>query len=392
MKLFVYSILLASLVGSCRPQVAQTNNKEITPGAWQTDKYLPLLKNKRVAFVVNQSATIKAVNLIDSLLSLGVNITAIFSPEHGFRGNADAGKKIDDSIDEATGIPIISLYGAHRKPSQEDLAGVDMVIFDIQDVGVRFYTYISTMHYVMEACAENNKPLIILDRPNPNGNYVGGPVLDMNFKSFVGMHPIPIVHGLTVGELALMINGEHWLDTLQCDLTIIKTKNYTHKSRYELPIKPSPNLPNARSIRLYPSLCFFEATNISIGRGTLFPFQVIGYPDSTFGDFTFKPVSILGAATHPKHQDQLCYGIDLRNGTEGDFFTIQYVLDFYRLVDNDTLFFTRPSGFDRLAGSDELRKQISAGKTAKEIEQSWQKDLDKYKTMRKKYLLYDDFE
>lgn len=392
MKLFVYSILLASLVGSCRPQVAQTNNKEITPGAWQTDKYLPLLKNKRVAFVVNQSATIKAVNLIDSLLSLGVNITAIFSPEHGFRGNADAGKKIDDSIDEATGIPIISLYGAHRKPSQEDLAGVDMVIFDIQDVGVRFYTYISTMHYVMEACAENNKPLIILDRPNPNGNYVGGPVLDMNFKSFVGMHPIPIVHGLTVGELALMINGEHWLDTLQCDLTIIKTKNYTHKSRYELPIKPSPNLPNARSIRLYPSLCFFEATNISIGRGTPFPFQVIGYPDSTFGDFTFKPVSTPGAATHPKHQDQLCYGIDLRNGTEGDFFTIQYVLDFYQLVDNDTLFFTRPSGFDRLAGSDELRKQISTGKTAKEIEQSWQKDLDKYKTMRKKYLLYDDFE
>jgi len=248
------------------------------------------------------------------------------------------------------------------------------------------------MHEVMEACAENNKPMIILDRPNPTGDYVDGPVRDSEHQTFVGMHPIPIVHGLTVGELAMMINGEQWLDTLQCDITIIKNKNYTHKSRYNLPISPSPNLPTDRSIRLYPSLCLFEGTSMSIGRGTDFPFQVVGFPDSTFGNFSFTPISIPGAATHPKHEDQLCFGVDLRSNTQADVFTIKYILDFYNKTGGDESFFANISNFDRLAGTSKLREQMIAGMTAQEIEESWQKDLDEYKIMRKKYLLYDDFD
>ena len=380
------------LMGSCQPMKDRQKNTEIAPGAWQTDDYLPLLRGKNVAMVVNHTSTIKDTHLVDSLLSIGVNIKLIFSPEHGFRGNEDAGKKIDNSIDAATGVPIVSLYGKHRKPSPQDLEEIDVVIFDIQDVGARFYTYISTMHEVMEACAENNKPMIILDRPNPTGDYVDGPVRDSEHQTFVGMHPIPIVHGLTVGELAMMINGEQWLDTLQCDITIIKNKNYTHKSRYNLPISPSPNLPTDRSIRLYPSLCLFEGTSMSIGRGTDFPFQVVGFPDSTFGNFSFTPISIPGAATHPKHEDQLCFGVDLRSNTQADVFTIKYILDFYNKTGGDESFFANISNFDRLAGTSKLREQMIAGMTAQEIEESWQKDLDEYKIMRKKYLLYDDFD
>lgn len=393
MKQILIIVLILPFLNSCAPEKEELEKSNfIMPGAWQTEEYLPLLDGKSVALAVNNTSTISTTHLVDSLLALGIKIKTIFAPEHGFRGNTDGGKKIDDSIDENTGIAITSLYGSHRKPTPKDLEGIDIVIFDIQDVGARFYTYISTMHEVMEACAENNKPMIVLDRPNPCGDYVAGPIREPEYQSFVGMHPIPIVHGLTTGELALMINGERWLDTLQCDLKIIKNKNYTHKSRYQLPIKPSPNLPTARSIRLYPTLCLFEGSSMSIGRGTDFPFQVVGYPDSTFGDFSFKPVSMPGLATHPKHEDQICYGIDLRNSMEDDTFTISYIVDFFKLTGSDESFFARPSSFDRLAGTDKLRKQILAGETAEEIEKSWQEDLDNYKLMRKKYLLYEDFE
>jgi uncharacterized protein YbbC (DUF1343 family) len=284
------------------------------------------------------------------------------------------------------------LYGAQRKPTPENLEKVDIVVFDIQDVGARFYTYISTMHLTMEACAEQKIPMLILDRPNPTGDYVAGPVRDDNQKTFVGMHPIPIVHGLTIGELAQMINGEQWLDSLECDIRIIKNKNYTHKDLYEVPVSPSPNLPNARSIRLYPSLCLFEGTMMSIGRGTEFPFQVIGYPDSTFGNYSFTPVSRPGFSTYPKHQDEVCFGIDLRESKEVDRFTLEYVLEYFQKAGSDSLFFSRPAGFDRLAGTTKLREQMLAGMTLEEIEATWEEDLKQYKVMRKKYLLYPDFE
>jgi uncharacterized protein YbbC (DUF1343 family) len=385
------SLLIIITIGACQPVNHQDTAQPISPGAWQTEEYLPLLANKSVALVVNQSSTIHSTHLVDSLLVRGINIKAIFSPEHGFRGDADAGEKIDNSIDETTGIPIISLYGKHRKPSSADLAGIDIVVFDIQDVGVRFYTFISTMHYVMEACAENNKPLLILDRPNPNGYYVGGPVLAPEYQSFVGMHPIPVVYGLTMGELALMINGEGWLASEKCRLTIIKNKHYRHTDGYNLPVKPSPNLPNDRSIELYPSLCLFEPTVISIGRGTTYPFQVIGYPDSTYGNFSFTPKSIEGMSKYPKYENRVCYGEDLRQG-DSTRFTLRYLLSYYNKFGGGESFFTSASFFDKLAGSDTLRKQMLAGKALKEIEDSWTKDLAKYKLMRQKYLLYEDFE
>lgn len=392
MKSMIKILLSLVLIWSCQSKNNDLDKIVISPGAWQMDEYLPLLKGKNVGMVVNHTSTILENHLVDSLLKRDITIKAIFSPEHGFRGNEDAGKKIGNSIDEATGIPIISLYGKNRKPRPEDLEELDIVIFDIQDVGARFYTYISTMHVVMEACAENNKPMIILDRPNPTGDYVAGPVREPDQVSFVGMHPIPIIHGLTIGELAIMINGEGWLDSaLQCDIQIIKNKNYTHKDRYVLPVNPSPNLPNIRSIRLYPSLCLFEGSSISIGRGTDFPFQVIGYPDSTFGEFSFTPISMPGMATHPKHENKLSFGEDFRSNDLADKFTIKYYIDYYQKVGDDS-FFARPASFDRLAGTSKLRKQMMAGMSAEEIEESWQQDLNKYKVMRKKYLLYDDFE
>lgn len=392
MKTTILSFLVLVFFLACNQQEKVVQDTVITPGAWQTGEYLPMLEGKNVALVVNHTSTIKGTHLVDSLVSSGIMIKMIFSPEHGFRGDEDAGNVIKSGIDEATGIQIVSLYGSQRKPTPENLEGIDIVIFDIQDVGARFYTYISTMHYVMEACAENNVPMLIFDRPNPTGDYVAGPVRGPDHQSFVGMHPIPVVHGLTIGELAQMINGEGWLGDLQCDITVIKNKNYTHNDLYEVPIGPSPNLPNTRSVRLYPSLCLFEGSVMSIGRGTDFPFQVIGYPDSTYGDFTFTPASKPGFATHPKHQDVKCFGTDLRSGNEDDKFTLKYVMDYFEKAGSDTTFFLRPAGFDRLAGTSELRKQMLAGMSLDEIEASWQEGLDEYKKMRKKYLLYPDFE
>ncbi len=392
MKPQLVPIIIAMVLASCQSGSRQQLDLPIHPGAWQTDEYLPILANKSVALVVNQTSRIQSTHLVDSLLTLGVNIKTIFSPEHGFRGDADAGEKIDNSVDETTGLPIISLYGAHKKPTSKDLEDIDIIVFDIQDVGVRFYTFISTMHYVMEACAENDKQLLILDRPNPNGNYVAGPVLDTAYRSFVGMHPIPIVYGLTMGELAQMINGEGWLKSARCDMTVIKNKNYSHQKTYNLPTKPSPNLPNARSIELYPSLCLFEPTTISIGRGTTFPFQVIGYPDSTYGNFSYTPVSIEGMSNYPKYEGQICYGEDLRDSEPPISFSLSFLVNYYTEYGGGELFFTSPSFFDKLAGSNNLRNQLLEGLSAKEIEQSWEDDLNRYKSLREKYLLYNDFD
>jgi uncharacterized protein YbbC (DUF1343 family) len=360
-------------------------------GAQQTELYLPYLQGKRVAMVVNQTSTIGKTHLVDTLLSRGVKISVIFAPEHGFRGDADAGAHISNTTDSKTGLPILSLYGSNKKPSPEQLKDVDVVLFDIQDVGVRFYTYSSTMHYVMEACAEQKKPMLLLDRPNPIGYLIDGPVLDAKFKSFVGMNTIPIAHGLTLGEYALMINGEKWLKNgVQAQVKTIPVKNYNHKLFYSLPIKPSPNLPNDQSIKLYPFLCLFEGTTVSQGRGTHMPFQVIGapyYPDKTF---SFTPVPIPGMSMDPPYKNQVCYGKDLRNLNLKENFTLSYLLDFYQKSGQKEKFFN--NFFKSLAGTDELQKQVMAGKTEKEIRDSWKPGLDAYKKMRKQYLLYPDFE
>ncbi len=362
-------------------------------GAEQTEKYLPIIKKKTVALVVNQTSTIGNTHLVDSLQKAGVNIQCIFAPEHGFRGTASAGTLVSSNNDEKTGIKIISLYGSHKKPTKEDLKNVQMVIFDIQDVGVRFYTYISTMHYVMEACADNNVPLMVLDRPNPNGYYIDGPVLDTAYRSFVGMHRIPIVHGCTVGELAQMINGEAWLNTKKkCDLTVIPCKNYTHQLPYILPIKPSPNLQTQSSINLYPSLGLFEGTVVSIGQGTDKPYQCFGTPDLSWGNLKYRPSSIRGVAEKPKFMGYECTGFDLtwygyEKARYDSAINLNWLMMMYKTSKDKSKFFT--DFFDKLAGTNKLRLQIVAGKSLTEIRQSWQKDLDVYKQMRKKYLLYE---
>ncbi len=369
--------------------LSQSDEENLQVGAQQTNVYLPMLQGKNVALVVNQSSLIDHTHLVDSLLTLGVHVKTIFSPEHGFRGNADAGEKVKSSVDSKTGLPIVSLYGNNKKPKPEQLKNIDAVVFDLQDVGVRFYTYISSMHYVMEACAEMGIEFVVLDRPNPNGDYFDGPVLQAKYKSFVGMHPIPVVHGLTVGELAEMINGEGWLkDSVRCRLTVVKMAHYTHDTKYELPIKPSPNLPNYQSIRLYPSLCFFEPTQISIGRGTYFPFQVVGFPNSEVGDFSFTPVSIDGMAKKPKHENEVCTGLDLRKDTFEKGFTLKYLIDFYTAYPDKEAFFTNAAFFNLLGGNGVLIQQIRDGKTEAEIRASWQSDLIEYGLLRKKYLLY----
>ncbi len=374
-------------------KIQSVKQVKIITGAEQIDIYLPLIKNKRIALVVNQSAIVNNKHLVDMLLEKKVDIKKIFAPEHGFRGNIDRGKHIKNEKDEKTGLPIVSMFGKNRKPFPKQLENVDIVIFDIQDVGVRFFTYISSMNEVMEACAENNKKMIILDRPNPLGDYVDGPVRKKQFKSFVGMHPIPVVHGLTVGELALMINGEKWLDNgVNCDLTVIKLKNYNHKIHYSLPVKPSPNLPNDISIRLYPSLCFFEATNVSIGRGTQFPFQVIGYPDSLFGNFSFKPKDIEGMQTNPIHEGKKCFGIDLRKEKNDSKFTLKYIIEYNKKFKGKKKLISKPKWFNLLAGNNKLLSKIESGLSEKEIKKTWEKELKQYKKIRKKYLLYDDFE
>lgn len=377
--------------------------KDIVLGAEQYEQYVTFLKGKTIAMVVNQTSRIpipasadktKTVHLVDFLKGKGMDIKTIFAPEHGFRGTADAGEKIKDGKDAKTGIPVISLYGKKKKPIPSDLKGIDLILFDIQDVGARFYTYISSMHNVMEACAENGIQFLVLDRPNPNGYYVDGPVLDPAFKSFVGMHPVPVVHGMTIAEYAKMINGEGWLkDGIQCDLQYVPCLYYNHDRIYELPEKPSPNLPNARSIYLYPSLCFFEGTYMSVGRGTDKQFQIFGHPKYPTGDFEFTPVSGPGSK-YPKHENTKCLGHDLRDISLERIrgwkeLNLQMLINSYQKMPDQLDFFNENKFFDKLAGTDQLRMQIEDGIPYPEIRESWQPGLDAFKVIRKKYLLYD---
>ncbi|RVU26956.1 DUF1343 domain-containing protein [Sandaracinomonas limnophila] len=363
--------------------------KTFLPAAAHFESYLPIIKDKKVGLVVNQTSMVGKKHLLDTLLSRGVQVTKIFGPEHGFRGKADAGSHLENEIDASTKLPIISLYGKHNKPSKEDLAGLDYLIFDIQDIGVRFYTYSSTLHLVMEACAENKIPLLVLDRANPHANEVAGPVLNRKFSSFVGMNPIPLIYGCTSGELAQMINGEGWLNNgMKCQLTVIPVSNYKRKSKVHLEVAPSPNLPNDVSIALYPSICLFEPTLVSVGRGTELPFQVIGTPATKIGNYEFTPLPKPGAMD-PVMKNQLCYGYDFRNDLalqEG--FSLKYLIEFFNKINQGDKFFTSPSFFDKLAGTDQLRLQLLQNISEKEIEASWEKDLKSYLVLRKKYLLY----
>ena len=387
---------------SCGGNAHQRNNDiaetaevvAIRTGAEQLDRYLPLLAGKTVGMMGNQTSVVGERHLVDVLLEEGVDLKFAFAPEHGFRGDIERGEKVSNDVDEQTGLPLYSLYGKNEK-ADSIVASVDVMVFDLQDVGARFYTYITSMHRVMQLCVNHGKKLIVLDRPNPNGDQVDGPVRkDDKFKSNVSYHKIAMIHGLTVGELAQMINGEGWLDGgAQCDLTVITVQNYDHSVHYELPVIPSPSLPNYLSVRLYMSLCLFEGTDISVGRGTDWPFQVLGYPDPVFGDFTFTPGTRPGMAAHVEQQGKECYGLDLRGlDPQAQTFTLKYLIDFYQKAPFKDTFFSRAEFFDKLAGTDELRKQLIAGQTEEEISASWDADLTAYKAMRKKYLLYPDFE
>lgn len=388
-------ILLAMLSCGGLSSKKVDDEKRIQTGCEQTDRYLPLLEGKRVALVANHSTIIGTTHLVDSLLTTGVQVVRIFSPEHGFRGDVADGVPIENQVDSATGIPVISLYAKKRKPVPEDLEGIDVMIFDIQDVGARFYTYISTMHYLMEACAENTIPLLVFDRPNPNGFYVDGPVLDTNFRSFVGMHPVPVVHGMTVGEFALMINGERWLKRgEQCNLTVIPCSNYTHESIYNLPVRPSPNLPNQTAVYLYPSLCFLEGTAISIGRGTDFPFQVFGHPDFPDMGFEFTPESRPHSSVSPLLMNQKCYGFDLRDYTDKYFLdtraiNLSWLIFAYQSFTHKENFFN--GYFNTLAGGTTLKEQIEQGVDEQAIRDSWQPGIEQFIKIRQKYLLYPDY-
>lgn len=366
---------------------------EIKVGAEQLEEYLSIIQDKNVAIVANQTSSVGATHLVDTLLKEGVEILCVFAPEHGFRGDADAGEKVSSTEDAKTGLPIVSLYGKNRKPTPEQLQHIDLVIFDIQDVGARFYTYISTLHLVMEACAEEEVSVLVLDRPNPNGHYVDGPVLKEEFNSFVGMHPIPIVHGMTIGEYARMINGEKWLNQgMQVDLNVIPCKNYDHNTKYSLPVPPSPNLRTDAAIALYPSLCLFEGTIVSEGRGTNFPFEVFGHPDLPQNkyNFSFTPTPSYGAKK-PKLLGETCYGLDLSSrGQEGmNQVNISWLISAYNDLPDQSFFINKNNWFDLLAGSDDLRKAIKSGHTEQEIRSSWEKDITDFKKIRAKYLLYD---
>ncbi|MFT4677972.1 MAG: hypothetical protein ACI84C_001051 [Flavobacteriales bacterium] len=396
---FTLLVLLVTFFGSCQSveHASLTRpNSSIVTGAQRTSSYLPNLQGKRVGIIANQTSTIESTHLVDSLLALGADIKCVFAPEHGFRGQAADGAHISNSIDPITQLPIVSLYGKNKKPTPEQLKDIDVLIFDIQDVGARFFTFISTMHLAMEAAAENNLSFIVLDRPNPNGFYVDGPVLDQKFSSFVGMHSIPIVHGMTVGELAIMINNEGWLSAgIKCDLSVVACTNYHHLDLYDLPIAPSPNLPNTTAIYLYPSLCLFEATSVSVGRGTEYPFQLMGHPKHA-GKIDFTPKSIPGVSEYPKHKNVSCSGHLLQDF--GDFYFtstgqlyLEWLISMNEELGSEELF-DRPEFFDKLAGTEQLRKQIIAGKTSIEIQDSWQADLEIFKKLRRKYLLYPDFE
>jgi uncharacterized protein YbbC (DUF1343 family) len=417
MKKLLYSLI--ALFVFCFGASAQTTNKPInqltiTPGAERVDVYLPYLKGKAVAVFANQTSIVKNTHLVDTLLKRGVNIVKIFGPEHGFRGTADAGEHVTDVKDKATGIPVISLYGDHRKPTPEDFKDVDILIFDIQDVGVRFYTYISSLQYYLEAALENHKPLLILDRPNPNGFYVDGPVLDMKHKSFIGMQPVPIVYGMTIGEYGLMLAGENMLSakanainayniTTQptadtpFHVTVIKCKNYDHSSKYILPVMPSPNIKTMQSIYLYPSTCFFEGTVFSEGRGTDAPFQIFGHPAMPKNLYSFIPKPNAGAKSS-KCFYQTCYGWKI-DGTNEEILKIvdnkiqlKYFIDAYKLFPGKDSFFLKTNFINKLAGNDIFQQQIKDGKTEVEIKKSWEPRLAAFKAIRKKYLLYKDFE
>lgn len=369
----------------------KTNNSRIAVGAEQTSEYFPILKNKKIAVFSNHTGMIGNKHTIDVLLENKLNVVAIFSPEHGFRGNADAGEHVSSSVDSKTGVPILSLYdGKAGKPSEESMRKFDVLLVDIQDVGLRFYTYYISMVKLMDACAEYNRKMIILDRPNPNGHYVDGPILDMKYKSGVGWLPIPVVHGMTLGELALMVNGEKWLPaSKECDVTVIKCKNYTHRSLYQLPVAPSPNLPNMKAIYLYPSTCYFEATPVSLGRGTSLPFQIYGHPNMRGYDYSFTPKSVPGAK-NPPQLDKLCYGKDLSGLSDKEIWEkgvdLSYVIDAYTNLNMGEHFF-RPF-FELLIGTDYVRKMIIQGKSADEIKAMWKDDVEKFKVQRKPYLLY----
>lgn len=389
------------LTSESRSSEPQRYPSAIEVGANQTSDYLPLLRGKQVGIVANQTSVIfktprdqsSYTHLVDSLLASGVAIKTVFAPEHGFRGTADAGEVVKDGVDTKTNLPIVSLYGKNKKPSQAQLEGIDIMIFDIQDVGARFYTYISSLHYVMEACAEQNIPVIVLDRPNPNGHYIDGPVLEVKHQSFVGMHPVPVVHGMTIGEYAQMINGEGWLSGgASCNLQVIPVKYYDHDMPYSLPIKPSPNLPNDTAITLYPSLCFFEGTNVSVGRGTDKQFQVVGSPFFFLRahTYSFTPEPNEGAK-YPKHEGKRCNGFDL-SGTEPlNQLNLEWLIQFYNAntsyAKGETFFNTF---FTKLAGTEKLQRQIQEGRSIAEIKASWEADLEAYKRTRAKYLIYKD--
>lgn len=353
--------------------------------------FVDSLAGKRIAVVANQTSVVKGVHLVDTLLSLQLNVGKVFAPEHGFRGDADAGQHVGHSTDEKTGLPLVSLYGSNKKPTQEQLADIDIVIYDIQDVGVRFYTYISTLHYVMEACADYDKQMVVLDRPNPNGHYIDGPVLQTQYKSFVGMHPVPIVYGMTIGEYAMMINGEGWLQNAKsCKLWVIPCKNYKHKLPYSLPVAPSPNLRTAAAIALYPSLCLFEATTVSVGRGTDIPFEVFGHPQFPQSSYQFMPISTIGAK-NPVHLNKLCQGIDLSNSTIKRSYQINlnHLIKAKELLGDTHVFIDQPSFFNRLAGTESLKEQLDKGWSSKEIRATWKPGLDAFMQTRSKYLLYE---
>ena len=378
-------LCFCTFLSSCTSQSKQ----QLIVGANQLENYLPLLRNKQIAVVANQTSLINGSHLVDSLLACGVSIVKVFAPEHGFRGESDAGALINDEIDLKTGLPIHSLYGKNKKPSAEALNDIDLIVFDIQDVGARYYTYISTLHYVMEACAENNIELLVLDRPNPNAHYVDGPILDTAYQSFVGMHPIPIVHGLTIGEYAQMINGSFWLkDSIQCNLTVQEMKYYTHSLPYDLPVKPSPNLPNSQSISLYPSLCLFEGTAISVGRGTNLQFQIIGSPLLDSCSYSFSPSSQSGAK-YPKHENLKCCGWDLSKYEIDNGINLSYLIECFNQYNSKGIPFFN-SFFDKLAGSNVLRVLIEAGWSEAQIKETWQEGLQLYKEQRLNYLIYPE--
>lgn len=405
-KLFKYTLITLSFFSNQISFAQNDDYERIYMGAENPELYLSLIFNKKVAVVTNQTGVLfngtqlfasssakldKDVHLIDFLVERKVDVEKIFSPEHGFRGDADAGETVSSGRDRKTGLPVISLYGNNKKPTAEQLSGIDVILFDIQDVGARFYTYISTLHYIMEAAAENGKKMIVLDRPNPNGHYIDGPVLKNGFESFVGMHHVPVVYGMTIGEYAKMINGEGWLKNgIKCDLTVIPLKNYTHRRHYVLPIKPSPNLPNDKSINLYPSTCFFEAINGSEGRGTDKPFQVYGSPYLTDMPYEFVPKPNAGAKD-PRFNGQVCYGEDLTDAPFLSEINLEWLIRAYKNYEGKEPFFIKNSGefwIDKLAGTDQLRKQIEQGLTEEEIKETWNSDLEKFRKVRSKYLIY----